>query len=119
MLLDKATWRANQAQVLRSLDLTGGAIRFLDRLGDELDAAYHHAVAVGARQPELIMFDHDVGRQRFKIPPLDALAVPESTAAFRDRLSALLPAAELPEAMLEVDAWTGFSEPMTDNVTGG
>ncbi len=119
LLLDKATWRANQAQVLRSLDLTGGSRRFLDRLGDELDAAYHHAAAVVARQPELIVFDHDVGRQRFKIPPLDALAVPESTTAFRDRLSALLPAAELPEVMLEVDAWTGFSEPMTDNVTGG
>ncbi len=37
LLLDKATWRANQVQVLRSLDLTGGARRLLDRLGSELD----------------------------------------------------------------------------------
>lgn len=119
LLLDKATWRANQVQVLRSLDPTGGARRLLDRLGFELDAAYHRAAAVVTEQPELLVFDHDVGRQRFKIPPLDALAVPESTTALRERLAALLPAGELPEVMLEVDAWTGFTAPMTDMVTGG
>ena len=45
--------------------------------------------------------------------------MPESTTALRERLAALLPAAELPEVMLEVDAWTGFTAPMTDMVTGG
>jgi len=119
LLLDKATWRRSAGQVLRSLDLTGGSRRLLDRLGSELDAAYRRAAAVVADQPELIVFDHDVGRKRFKVPPLDALPIAESTVALRQCLSGVLPAAELPEVLLEVDAWTGFTEPMTDNVTGG
>jgi hypothetical protein len=109
LLLDKPTWRRNAAQVLRSLDLTGGSHRLLDRLGSELDTAYRRAADVVADQPELIVFDHDVGRQRFKVPPLDALPVPDSTVALRERLRGVLPAAELPEVLLEVDAWTGFT----------
>ena len=96
LLLDKPTGRATQVQILRSLDLTGGTPRLLDRLGSELDTAYHRAAAVVADQPELLVFDHDTGRQRFKVPPLDALAVPESTTGFRERLAALLPAASFP-----------------------
>jgi len=41
---------------------------------------------------------------------LDAQPLPASTELLRDRIAAPIPTSELPEALLEVDAWTGFSQ---------
>jgi hypothetical protein len=61
----------------------------------------------GRRAPDLLVFDRDVGRQRFKIPPLDALAVLESTTALRERLASCLlkPGSQLGVHRPDLDMW--------------
>lgn len=108
LLLDKTSWKRNGASVKRALDLDGGPRRLLARLSRELDDAYIHAGEVVAAEPGLIAADRT--HERFKVPPLDAEPLPPSTELLRDRIAALIPTSELPEVLLEVDAWTCFTQ---------
>ncbi len=45
---------------------------------------------------------------RLTVGRLDALEVPESLVALRERTAAMLPRIDLPDLLLEVHAWTGF-----------
>ena len=107
LLLDKTSWKRNGASVKRALDLDGGPRRLLARLSRELEDAYAHACEVVADEPGLLAADRT--HERFKIPPLDAEPLPVSTELLRDRIAALIPTSELPEVLLEVAAWTGFT----------
>jgi len=107
LLLDKPAWKRTGASVKRALDLDGGPRRLIARLSRELDDAYAHACDVVAHEPGLLAADRT--QERFKVPPLDAEPLPASTALLRDRIAALIPTSELPEVLLEVDAWTGFT----------
>jgi hypothetical protein len=107
LLLDTTSWRRNGASVKRALDLDRGPRRLLARLSRELDDAYAHASEVVTDEPGLLAADRT--HERFKVPPLDAEPLPASTELLRDRIAALIPTSELPEVLLEVDAWTGFT----------
>ncbi len=116
LLLDKTSWKRTGASVKRFLDLDGGPRRLLARLGRELDDAYAHAGEVLTGEPGLLATDRT--HERFKVPPLDAEPLPASTELLRDRIASLIPTSELPEVLLEVDAWTGFTQaflPATGN----
>ncbi|MDT0264147.1 Tn3 family transposase [Jatrophihabitans lederbergiae] len=108
LLLDKTSWKRNGVSVKRALDLDGGPRRLLARLGRELDDAYAHAGEVVTDEPGLLAADRT--HERFKVPPLDAEPLPASTELLRDQIAALIPTSELPEVLLEVDAWTGFTQ---------
>lgn len=108
LLMDKTAWKRNGASVKRALDLDGGPRRLLARLGRELDGAYAHAGEVVTEEPSLLAADRT--HERFKVPPLDADPLPASAELLRDQIAALIPTSELPEVLLEVDAWTGFTQ---------
>ena len=43
------------------------------------------------------------------VPPFDAETLPPSAAALADAVTGRLPLVDLPDLLIEVDAWTGFS----------
>ena len=47
------------------------------------------------------------------VPPFDALALPPSAAALADAVTVRLPLVDLPDLLIEVDGWTGFSRLLT------
>ena len=49
----------------------------------------------------------------FVVTPLDRLDEPESLIRLRDAVQGRMPRVELPELLLEVEAWTGFSDAFT------
>ncbi|MHB8508665.1 MAG: Tn3 family transposase [Candidatus Dormibacteria bacterium] len=113
LLLDARAWRTTRPQVLRSLDLVGGPRRFLKLLGTQLDDAYARAGEAVAADPELLVDNQDTGRQHLKARRLDAMPAPESTSRLQAELAPLLNSTELPELLLEVNAWTGFTDDFT------
>jgi len=119
LLLDQTVWRKTGPGVLRSLDLNGGARRLLDRLGDELDDAYHHAASVITARPDLITFDHDTGRDRLKVPALAALDLPAGTNELRAAVDAMMPVVELPDVLLYVADLCPYPDAFSDNITSG
>ena len=50
------------------------------------------------------------GRDRLCVTPLDKLDEPPSLLELRRQVDALIPRVDLPEAILEVQAWTGFAD---------
>jgi TnpA family transposase len=47
------------------------------------------------------------------VPPFDAETLPSSAAALADAVTDRLPLVDLPDLLIEVDAWTGFSSHLT------
>ena len=47
------------------------------------------------------------------VPPFDAETLPPSAAALADAVTERLPLVDLPDLLIEVDAWTGFSSHLT------
>lgn len=50
---------------------------------------------------------------RLVVPPFDAEPLPPSAEALADAVSARLPLVDLPDLVIEVDGWTGFSRHLT------
>jgi hypothetical protein len=48
------------------------------------------------------------GRIRLHLSPLEAVAEPASLVALREMITRMMPRVDLPEVLLEVDAWTGY-----------
>lgn len=53
------------------------------------------------------------GKIRIRVSPLEAVPEPPSLVALRDLVARMLPRVDLPELLLEVDAWTGFTSEFT------
>lgn len=111
-LLPAADWAAVRPQVLRTLDLAATAQAELAALGDRLDAAYRR---VADRLPEnaAVRVERVADRDGLVLTGLDRLEEPASLVALRAGVAALLPRADLPEILLEVQAWTGFADAFT------
>ena len=75
----------------------------------ELDQAYHRTAA-GFDDNPAIRFEPQEGRDELVITPLDALDEPPSLVQLRDAIEKRMPRADLADVLLEVDAWTGFSQ---------
>lgn len=59
------------------------------------------------------------GRVRIRISQLEAVPEPPSLVALRDQVAKMLPRVDLPELLLEVDAWTGFTSEFTHLAESG
>lgn len=59
------------------------------------------------------------GRVRIRVSPLEAVPEPPSLVALRDLTARMLPRVDLPELLLEVDAWTGFTSEFTHLAESG
>ena len=113
-LLDGNAWEQTRPQVLTALRLTEPAETHLTDLAGRLDAAYT-GLAARLGPPDERGKDAAVrlepgadGRVRLHLARLEALDEPPTLLALRELVARMLPRVDLPEVLLEVDAWTGY-----------
>ncbi len=110
-LLTGDRWEAVRPQILSGLGLTDPVHTHLQGLTMALDAGWRQLSdrlrESGDESCVRIVPTAD-GRMRLTVERLDALEVPESLVALRERTAAMLPRIDLPDLLLEVHAWTGF-----------
>jgi len=88
----------------------------LERLAKELDAAYRRT-ADDLSINEAVHIERVHGRQELVLSGLDKLDEPPSLVALRTLVAQRSPRVELPELLLEVQAWTGFASDFTQSVS--
>jgi len=84
----------------------------LQGLGHQLDAAYR---TMGANLPTntAVRIERTAGHDRLVLTPLAKLDEPPSLLALRSQVAQLLPRIDLPDALLEIHARTGFADEFT------
>ena len=107
-LLPEQQWKSIKPQITRSLNRSLLAKEELDALQIQLDQAYQQTTE-GFEDNQALRLEQRKGRQRIVLTPLDKLEEPESLIQLRERVNAYLPKVDLPEILLEVQAWTGFA----------
>ena len=110
-LLGDPAWEASREDTQRSLSLPPQPTPFVEQLGGELDDAYQRTIE--GITPEHPI--HDLAAGRLRVEQLDALPEPASLNTLRERVDALMPAADLPDLVLEVAAKTGFIDAFTND----
>jgi hypothetical protein len=111
-LLTAEAWQAQRTHVCRMLGLNEQPAPVLERLAQELDAAYHRT-ADNLPTNEAVHIERVHGRHELVLSGLDKLDEPPSLLALRTLVAQRLPRVELPELLLEVQAWTGFASDFT------
>ena len=114
-LLCDAAWDASRADTQRSLSLPAQPGPFLQQLGGELDDAYRRTRE--GLTPEHPI--HEFAAGGLRVERLDALPEPATLTTLRERVDALLPAADLPDLVLEIAAKTGFIDAFTNDQEPG
>jgi len=110
-LLTGARWEAVRPQILSGLGLTDPVHTHLRGLSMALDAGWRQLsdrLHESGDESRVRIVPAADGRMRLTVERLDALEVPESLVALRERTAAMLPRIDLPDLLLEVHAWTGF-----------
>ena len=104
-LIPPSDWPQVRAEVCRQLDLEPTGTERLNRRAQDLqnllprlDRELTRSEGIRIEQDELIV-PADAGQDP-----------PDSARALEERVSRRLPSVELPELLLEVDSWTGFSQ---------
>jgi hypothetical protein len=114
-LLGDAAWDASREDTQRSLSLPATPAPFLQQLGGELDDAYQRTR--DGLTPEHPI--HELADGGLRVEQLDALPEPATLTVLRERVDALLPAADLPDLVLEIAAKTGFIDAFTNDQEPG
>ncbi len=111
-LLSDAAWDASREDTCRALSLPIQADAFIEQLAEDLDDAYQ-------RTREGLTADHAIHalamRGELPVDRLDALREPASLTTLRARVDALMPAADLPDLVLEIAAKTEFLKAFTND----
>jgi TnpA family transposase len=124
-LLSGEDWEAARPQALTALRLDEPASVHLAGLGRTLDTAWRGLAARLAEAgqaegtPQVRLEPDAGGRVRIRVSPLEAVPEPPSLVALRDLTAKMLPRVDLPELLLEVDAWTGFTSEFTHLAESG
>ena len=111
-LLQGEDWERARPHVCRALGRATSPDDELAALQTELDEAYRRT-AEGLSANEALRVEQAGGRDRLVVTPLDKLDEPESLVSLRAAVQARMPRVELPELLLEVEAWTGFAGAFT------
>jgi TnpA family transposase len=111
-LLTAEAWQSQRTQVCRMLRLHEQPAPVLERIGQELDEAYHRT-AENLPSNEAVHIERAHGRHELVLSGLDKLDEPPSLVALKTLVAQRLPRVELPELLLEVQAWTGFASDFT------
>lgn len=111
-LLQGAAWDAMRPQVLRTLGWPAAADEALRVLSEELNSAYKNTAKRWNKNPA-VRIESYAGQDRLVLTPLDKLEEPKSLKVLKKRVKALLPHTDLPELLLEINRWTGFTEAFT------
>jgi TnpA family transposase len=110
-LLGDTAWKASREDTQRSLSLPAQPAPFLDQLGGELDDAYQRTREGPTPEHPI----HDLAAGELRVEQLDALPEPATLTVLRERVDALMPAADLPDLVLEIAAKTGFIDGFTND----
>ena len=108
-LISGYDWETSRPRICRMLRLSPVVDDEIALFRVELDQAYHRTAA-GFDDNPAIRFEPQEGRDELVITPLDALDEPPSLVQLRDAIEKRMPRADLADVLLEVDAWTGFSQ---------
>jgi hypothetical protein len=114
-LLGDAAWAASREDTQRSLSLPSEPAPFLEQLGGELDDAYQRTRE--GLTPEHPI--HELAAGELRVEQLDAPPEPAPPVVLRERVDALMPAADLPKLVLEIAAKTGFIDGFTNDQEPG
>jgi TnpA family transposase len=118
-LLDGGAWDQARPQVLTALRLTDPVQTHLADLAGRLDAAYTDLAArlglPGERSADAaVRLEPGAdGRMRLHLSRLEAVPEPATLVALRELVARMLPRVDLPEVLLEVDAWNGYLSEFT------
>jgi len=111
-LLQGADWEAARPQVCRTLSRAQRPEGELQALQEQLDAAYRRTVG-NLPANASVRLERVDGRDRLVLTGLDKLDEPPSLRTLRQTVSDLQPRIDLPEALLEIHARTGFADEFT------
>ena len=101
-----------RSNICRSLDRSPTPEIELNALSRQLDEAYRRT-AENLPTNASVRIERINGRDTPILTGLDKLDEPASLTLLRERVSELLPRVDLPEAILEVQEWTGFANEFT------
>jgi TnpA family transposase len=111
-LYTPADWAARRASWQAERGVTADGPAAVARALAELDALTGRVAAGLATNA-----DARISKGKLALTALDRVEVPPESAQARDALAGLLPHVELPELLMEVDRWTGFTHALT-HLTG-
>ncbi|MDP9381326.1 MAG: Tn3 family transposase, partial [Chloroflexota bacterium] len=111
-LLRGAAWESVRPQVLRTLARDPDARVELRALQEQVDETYRRT-AENLPSNAAVRIQNRGGRDELVLTGLEKLEEPLGLTDLRERVSGLLPQVDLPEALLEVQAWTGFADEFT------
>jgi len=111
-LLQGVAWETVRPNVCRALGRSSDPQVELDALGRRLDTAYQ-TMAANLPTNSAVRIERTGGRDRLVLTPFDKLDDPPSLLALRVHVAQLLPRIDLPEALLEIHARTGFGHEFT------
>lgn len=111
-LLQGEAWETARPQVCRALALQLAPEEELKKLKQQLDDAYHRT-AKNLSSNAAVRMDSKNGRGTLTVSNLDKLEEPTSLLLLKNLVAALLPRVDLPEALLEIHAKTGFMDEFT------
>jgi len=111
-LLPDSAWPAERPKVCRSLNLPATPEPFIDLLRAEVDASYHLA-ADRFEENDALRIEEKDDLEKFVLRPLEAVDDPESLKILRSQVDALMPHIDLPDVLLEVNAWSRFADEFT------
>ena len=106
-LVPEEAWSAQRAEACAQLGLTpSGRERVTERVRElrGLLGRVDSALASGSDRGDLRLDDGCL-----VVPPFDAEPLPPSAEALAEAVSTRLPLVDLPDLVIEVDGWTGFS----------
>jgi hypothetical protein len=111
-LLHGLGWDAVRTQVCRTLGRGEVAQPELQQLTAELNEAYQRT-AVGLSANAAARIERTDGQDRLVLTGLDKIDEPASLVELLTLVQELMPRVDLPELLLEVNAWTGFANQFT------
>ncbi len=111
-LLRGAEWEQARPGICRTLEHEQTATRELAALGRLLDAAYRRTAA-NLPTNAAVRIEQEDGCDTLILTGLDKLEEPSSLIELRPMVAGLLPRADLPEILLEINVRTGFTGEFT------
>lgn len=105
-------WISARLTVCRTLDLHPAPQLELEALARQLSGAYRRT-ADNLPTNAAVRIEQVDGRDTIVLTGLDKLEEPPSLIVLRDQVSEMLPRADLPEILLEIQARTGFANEFT------
>src|SRR6266581_3556094 len=105
-LIPPAEWPTLRLEVIRQTGAPSDGLKRLEAREAELETCMAQVEKLLARKDSHIRVEDD----ELILSPLEADKRPASAEALEDRITAHLPQVELSELLIEVDAWTHFSD---------